>query len=81
MRLIDKDVLIKAIDEGFVMTSEDIEGMTEVKAIPIRWMQRAIVDLLYDGYVKEEDRTILNGLIDRWEKQNEINRRNDSRNN
>lgn len=71
MRLIDKDVLIKAIDEGFVMTSEDIEGMTEVKAIPIRWMQKAIVDLLYDGYVKEEAREILNKVVARWEKENE----------
>ena len=71
MRLIDKDVLIKAIDEGFVMTSEDIEGMAEVKAIPIRWMQRAIVDLLYDGYVKEETREILNKVVARWEKENE----------
>ena len=71
MRLIDKDVLIKAIDEGFVMTSEDIEGMTEVKAIPIRWMQRAIVDLLYDGQVKEEAREILNKVVARWEKENE----------
>lgn len=71
MRLIDKDVLIKAIDEGFVMTSEDIEGMTEIKAIPIRWMQKAIVDLLYDGQVKEEAREILNKVVARWEKENE----------
>lgn len=71
MRLVDKDALIKAVNDGSVSTSEDIEGMPEEKAIPIEWLRKESVELMYDGEkVTDKDRYILNKLIDRWEKEN-----------
>ena len=70
MRLIDKDVLIKAIDEGFVMTSEDIEGMTEIKAIPTDWLRKELIECLYDGVSSEDVNKDFFKAIARWEKEN-----------
>lgn len=70
MRLIDKDVLIKAIDEGFVMTSEDIEGMTEIKAIPTDWLRKELIECLYDGVSSEDVNKVFFKAIARWEKEN-----------
>ena len=71
MRLIDKDVLIKAIDEGFVMTSEDIEGMTEVKAIPTDWLRKELIECLYDGVSSEDVNNVFFKAIAKWEKEND----------
>ena len=71
MRLIDKDVLIKAIDEGFMMTSEDIEGMTEVKAIPTDWLRKELIECLYDGVSSEDVNKVFFKAIAKWEKENE----------
>ena len=70
MRLIDKDVLIKAIDEGFVMTSEDIEGMTEVKAIPTDWLRKELIECLYDGVSSEDVNKVFFKAIAKWGKEN-----------
>lgn len=42
MRLIDKDLLISLINYGVCSTVEEIEGVDEVKAIPIDFIDRQI---------------------------------------
>lgn len=83
MRLIDADVLTKAITEQIrdFVAEEDkecfrfawsmVEGIPTAKAIPIDWMRKEMVEMLYDGErVTDKDRYILNKLIERWEKEN-----------
>lgn len=83
MRLIDADKIHKAFKElaEDSFTKEDIscflyaESMVDTipteKAIPIAWLQKGMVELLYDGEkVTDKDRFILNKLIARWEKEN-----------
>ena len=70
MRLVNKDLLIKAIDEGSISTSEDIEGMPEEKAIPITWLHKTLIDLMYDGKAKEDALHVFHAIIARWEKEN-----------
>ena len=84
MRLIDADVLHKRFQEEIkdLVADEDkecmryadslVETVQTADAIPTKWMQRTVVEMIFDGEkVTEEDRAILNGLIDRWEKENE----------
>ena len=42
MRLIDKDLCISLINYGKIQTVEEIEGIDEVKAIPIEFIDRQI---------------------------------------
>lgn len=42
MRLIDKDALIALINYGVCSTVEEIEGIDEVKAIPIEFIDHQI---------------------------------------
>ena len=84
MRLIDADILHKRMQEEIrdLLTDADrecmkyadslIDSVPTADAIPTKWMQKTVVEMIFDGEkVTEEDRTILNGLIDRWEKQND----------
>ena len=84
MRLIDADMLHKRFQEEIkdLVAGEDkecmryadslIDTIPTADAIPIKWMQKTVVEMIFDGeHITEEDRTILNGLIDRWEKENE----------
>lgn len=84
MRLIDADILHKRMQEEIrdVLTEEDrecmkyadslIDSVPTADAIPVKWMQKTVVEMIFDGeHITEEDRTILNGLIARWEKENE----------
>ena len=86
MRLIDADVLHKRFQEEIkdLVADEDkecmryadllVETVQTADAIPVKWMQRTVVEMIFDGEkVTEEDRAILNGLIARWEKENESN--------
>ena len=83
-RLIDADVLHKIMAEEIrdLLTEEDkscllyavslIDYVPTAKAIPIKWLRKELVEMIYDGErVTEKDRYILNKLIDRWEKENE----------
>jgi hypothetical protein len=82
--LIDADILHKRMNEEIrdLTTEEDreclryadslIDSVPTAKAIPIEWMRKELVEMMYDGErVTEKDRYILNKLIDRWEKQND----------
>ena len=84
MRLIDADVLHKRFQEEIkdLVADEDkecmryadslVETVQTADAIPVKWMQKTVVEMIFDGeHITEEDRAILNGLIDRWEKENE----------
>lgn len=84
MRLIDADILHKRMQEEIrdLLTDADreclryadslIDTVETADAIPVKWMQKTVVEMIFDGEkVTEEDRTILNGLIGRWEKQND----------
>lgn len=81
MRLIDADILHKRMNEEIrdLLTDADreclryadslIDSVPTAKAIQIEWMQKELVEMLYDGEkVTDKDRYILNKLIDRWEK-------------
>lgn len=83
MRLIDADALTKVFTEQIrdFATEEDkecfrfawtiVKGTPTAKAIPIEWLRKESIELIYDGErVTEKDRYILNKLIDRWEKEN-----------
>lgn len=84
MRLIDADILHKRMQEEIrdLLTDADrecmkyadslIDSVPTADAIPVKWMQKTVVEMIFDGEkVTEEDRAILNGLIDRWEKEND----------
>ena len=83
MRLIDADILHKRMQEEIrdLLTDADrecmkyadslIDSVPTADAIPTKWMQKTVVEMIFDGEkVTEEDRAILNGLIARWEKEN-----------
>ena len=83
MRLIDADILEKRIRETisdfaaeedrecFRYALQIVSETPTADAIPIKWMQKTVVEMIFDGeHITEEDRTILNGLIARWEKEN-----------
>lgn len=84
MRLIDADILHKRMQEEIrdLLTDADrecmkyavslIDSVPTADAIPAKWMQKTVVEMIFDGeHITEEDRTILNGLIAKWEKENE----------
>lgn len=84
MRLIDADILHKRMQEEIrdLLTDADreclryadslIDSVPTADAIPTKWMQKTVVEMIFDGEkVTEEDRAILNGLIERWRKENE----------
>lgn len=84
MRLIDADVLHKRFQEEIkdLVADEDkecmryadslIDTIQTADAMPIKWMQKAMIEMIYDGdHITEEDREIMNGLVARWEKENE----------
>lgn len=84
MRLIDADILHKRMTEEIrdLTTDEDreclryadslISSVPTANAIPVEWLQKEMVNLIYDGEkVTDKDRYILNKLISRWEKENE----------
>lgn len=85
MRLIDAGKMHKAFkelaDDSF--TKEDIscflyaESMIDTipteKAIPVEWLHKSLIDLLYDGKAKEETMRVFYKLIAKWEKENAQN--------
>lgn len=84
MRLIDVNVLKKRFNEEirdmvaeedktcFLYATELVDSIQTEKAIPIEWLQREMVNLIYDGEkVTDKDRYIINKLIAKWEKQND----------
>lgn len=88
MRLIDADVLHKRFQEENrdLVADEDkecmryadslIDTIPTADAIPVKWMWETFYELMYDGEkLTDKDKTILSKLIDRWEKQNELERR------
>ena len=85
MRLIDSDILVKAFNETIrdFATEEDkecfryaleiIRNTPTAKAIPIEWLRKEMVEMIYDNEkVTEEDRFIVSKLINRWEKENDV---------
>lgn len=84
MRLIDSEKLADRIEDywdwetlGPTMakllkaTINEIRVAPEVKAIPIDWLHKELIDLMYDGKAKEEALHVFHRLIGKWEKQNE----------
>lgn len=83
MRLIDADKLHKALKETVneLFTKEDVscflyaESVVDMiateKAIPISWLHKELIDLMYDGVAKEDVLHVFHKVIARWEKQNE----------
>lgn len=84
MRLIDADVLAKhfteqirdflteADQECFRYVLQIVDSTPTAKAIPIDWLQKEMVTLIYDGdKVTDDDRFIVNRLIAIWEKTGE----------
>ena len=83
MRLIDADKLQKALKETVneLFTKEDVscflyaESVVDLiateKAIPIAWLHKELIDLMYDGVAKEDVLHVFHKVIARWEKQNE----------
>ena len=70
MRLIDKDKTKKLIDNGFISTSDDLEYLDEVQAIPIDWLHKELIELLYKGELGSEQMTVYHRLIKRWKDEN-----------
>lgn len=80
MRLIDADTLHKRFNEEIrdLTTEEDreclryadslVDSVPTEKAIPIEWLHRALIDLLYDGKAQEESLHIFHQIIGKWEK-------------
>lgn len=83
MRLIDADVLKKRFKEEikdmvaeedktcFLYATELIDSVQTEKAIPIEWLHKELIDLMYDGKAKEDALHVFHRLIGKWEKQNE----------
>lgn len=84
MLLIDKEKLVKHIDEAWDwnmldeksavllrQTLADIDNEQVIKAIPIEWLHKTLIDLMYDGVAKEDVLHVFHKVIARWEKQNE----------
>lgn len=83
MKLIDVDVLHKEMQREIrdMVTEEDrecmryadsvIDNIFEVKAIPIEWLHKKLIDLMYDGKAKEDVLHVFHRLIGDWEKENE----------
>lgn len=84
MRLIDSDKLVARIENawdwqtlGPTMTSllkatiNDIKISQEIKAIPIDWLQKTLIDLMYDGVCKEDVLHVFYKAIAKWEKEND----------
>ena len=84
MRLIDSEKLTDRIDDywdwetlGPTMakllkaTINEIRVAPEVKAIPIEWLHKELIDLMYDGKATEDVLHVFHRLIGKWEKQNE----------
>lgn len=80
MRLIDADVLHKSLQEQiddfgaeadkecFRYASELVDQVPTAKAIPIEWLHRTLIDLMYDGKAKEETLHVFHRIIGQWEK-------------
>lgn len=85
MRLIDADKLHKALKETVneLFTKEDVscflyaESVVDMiateKAIPISWLHKELIDLMYDGYADEDVLQVYYKVIAEWEKENESN--------
>lgn len=85
MRLIDADKLHKALKETVneLFTKEDVscflyaesvvDMITTEKAIPISWLHKQLIDLMYDGYANEDVMQVYYEVIAKWEKENESN--------
>lgn len=83
MRLIDADTLKRVLDEQiddfannedkecFRYAKELLIKSPTAKAIPIEWLHRKLIDMMYDGKAKEETIHVFHGIIGDWEKQNE----------
>lgn len=83
MRLIDADKLHKALKETVneLFTQEDVscflyaesvvDMITTEKAIPISWLHKQLIDLMYDGYANEDVMQVYYKVIAKWEKENE----------
>lgn len=83
MRLIDADKLHKALKETVneLFTKEDVscflyaESVVDMiateKAIPISWLHKQLIDLMYDGYANEDVIQVYYKVIAKWEKENE----------
>ena len=89
MLLIDKEKLVKHIEEAWDwnmldeksvillrQTLIDIGNEKVIKAIPIEWLHKKLIDLMYDGKAKEETLHVFHGIIGDWEKQNESHNSN-----
>lgn len=83
MRLIDADKLHKALKETVneLFTKEDVscflyaESVVDMiqteKAIPVAWLHKQLIDLMYDGYANEDVMQVYYKVIAKWEKENE----------
>lgn len=83
MRLIDADKLHKALKETVneLFTKEDVscflyaESVVDMiateKAIPISWLHKELIDLMYDGYIDAHVMQVYYKIIARWEKEND----------
>ena len=76
MRLIDADKLMDLLHDpdryGYICDFDVMDTPT-ARAIPIEWLHRKLIDLLYDGKAKEETIHVFHQLIGTWEKENESN--------
>ena len=83
MRLIDADVVDKSFIEQIndFATEEDkecfkyakqiVDDVPTAKAIPIEWLHRSLIDLMYDGKAKEDVLHVFHRLIGKWEQEND----------
>lgn len=82
MRLIDADILQKNIQEEindfiadadkecFRYASALVNQVPTAKAIPIEWLHKTLIDLLYDGISGEMVNKVFYKVIAKWEKEN-----------
>ena len=73
MRLIDKDITVKAVNDGCISTSKDIEDMDEVEAIPIDWLHKELIEAMYERKLSSEVLSVFHEIIAKWRKENESN--------
>lgn len=83
MRLIDADRLLNTYDElakdsfteedkvCFLYAKSMVKEIPTEKAIPIDWLHKTLIDLLYDGKAKEDTLRVYHKIIAKWEKEND----------
>lgn len=90
MRLIDADILQKSLREEindfgaeedkecFKYASAIVNQVPTAKAIPIDWLHKELIDLLYDGVSGEGVNKVFYRVLAKWEKWEEENEKDNS---